>query len=76
MLIVLSPTLERMLIELALGDDAYPAYECTRARMLEPADLAAVRHDRRSRRRPAGGDVGAAVSAHGPRDRRARGRSG
>ena len=27
MLIVLSPTLERMLIELALGDDAYPAIE-------------------------------------------------
>ena len=77
MLIVLSPTLERMLIELALGDDAFGIAAHRRiSSSNRPANLAAVRHDRRSRRRSAGGDGGVAIPADGPRDRRARGRNG
>ncbi len=76
MLIVLSPTLERMLIELALGRCGVSAPIDVLSSNCEPANLAAVRHDRRSRGRSAGGDRGAAISPHGPRDGRARGRSG
>ena len=58
MLIVLSPTLERMLIELALGDEAYPSHRCAELEC-KPANLAAVRHHRRSGRGSVGGDRGA-----------------
>ena len=43
MLIVLSPTLERMLIELALGDAAYPRHDVLSSRIWEPRDTIADR---------------------------------
>ena len=43
MLIVLSPTLERMLIELALGDAAYPRHDVLSSRIWESCDTTADR---------------------------------
>ena len=69
MLIVVSPSLERMLIEMAVGEDAYPGLakldaECSAADL-----LSAAVHDGRSRSRAACGHVGASVSAEYPRGR-------
>ena len=70
MLVVVSPTLRRMLVELALGRDAYPLDAPRRG----PASPAAARHDGRPRRRPAGGDLGPGLPADRPGRRRPRGR--
>ena len=56
MLVVVSPTLQRMLIELAVGRDVLPA-PLRRGPEQHPA--AAVEHHDRPRRRPARGHLGA-----------------
>ena len=67
MLIVISPTLERMLIELALGRDvSILSSDCEL-----PDHAAPGRHDGRPRRRPAGRDLGACAICGRPA-RRAR----
>ncbi len=72
MLIVLSPTVERLLVELALGDAAYPALREPKPERIA-GDLPAAQHDRGSRFRAARGDRGFAVSAEWTGHRRARG---
>ena len=72
----MSPTLERMLIELALGDDAYPVNDA-----LELEFVAGGSGRRRDTTADRAADLLAATSAlqylrDCPRDRRARGRSG
>ncbi len=60
--IVLAPTLRRMLIELALGHDAYRAAKPGQCAGVPP-DLPSALHDGRPCRRPARGDVGASISS-------------
>ena len=62
MMIVISPTLERMIVELALGRDfSSPVLERE-----FPDHAAPGRYDDRSRGRPAGSHLGLVVSAHDP----------
>ena len=70
MLIVVSPTLRRMLIELALGQDYTILRADGAARPMRAEHLpAAAEHDGRPRVGPARGDLGAGVSPDGPRRR-------
>ena len=73
MLIVVSPTLERMLDRAGARATMRIRSERFLSANAPRGSAAAVRHDGRSRRRPAGGDVGARISARRPRGRRARG---
>ena len=58
MLIVVSPSLERMLIEMAVGDDAYPVLRNSTQNAARRICYPPAVHDRRSRRRAACGHVG------------------
>ena len=58
MLIVVSPSLERLLIEMAVGDDVYPVLRNSMQNAARRICLSARLYDSRSRRRSACGHVG------------------
>ena len=75
MLIAVSPSLRRMLIELALGRDAHLTREPSQ-REFHRADLPAAQHDGRPRRRAPGGDLRARTISARPAPPPPRRRSG